>query len=213
MRSCTGARKFAFVVFSATIAFMTSCSVPHSEQAKSSTMSFENQPDTLWDFSLENKRDTSWGGYQVFDSTKKKFVDAPEQDQKIIRDYPFWIDKGPLLDSTRVTLTTARLRYQVGEPVRVAHIVEETETGRTLYIMGPKEIRDEFVNDVLKTAATQDPGDYPWLPMSYDGAVLPSPGVDYNFGITEYRFDQPGVYRIQWRPGRYRSNVLSITVK
>jgi len=173
----------------------------------------EHQPERLWDFSLPNTHDEFWGGYQVFDSTRKTFVDAPEPDQKIIRDYPFWIDKGPLLDNTRVTLTTARLQYAVGEAVRVAHIVEETGIGRTLYVVGPKVIRDEFVNDVQSTATTQDPDDYPWLPSSYDGGVLPSPGIDYNFEITEYRFAEPGIYRIQWRPGRYRSNVLVVTTR
>ena len=153
------------------------------------------------------------GGYQVFDSTRNTFVDAPETDQKIIRGYPFWVDKGPLIDSTRVTLTIAKLHYSTSEAIRIAHIVEETGKGRTLYVMGPKMIRDEFVNDILSKAATQNPSDYPWLPMSYDGAVQPSPGIDYNFEITQYRFDQPGIYRIQWRPGRYRSNVLFITVK
>ena len=175
-------------------------------------MPAEHRPDSLWDFSLKSTCDMSWGGYQVFDSTAGAFVDASEADQKIIRDYPFWIDKGPLLDGTRITVTTAKLRYSVGEAIRVAHIVEETGKGRTLYIVGPKTIRDEFVNDRLATDATQNPGDYPWLPTSYDGAVQPSPGVDYNFEITQYRFDQPGPYRVQWRPGRYLSNVLFITV-
>jgi hypothetical protein len=176
-------------------------------------MQFENQPDTLWDFALKDKNDTFWGGYQVLDSTRKVFVDAPESDQRIIRDYPFWVAKGPLIDGTRVTLTTAALHYSAGEAIRIAHIVEETGKGRTLYVMGPKVIRDEFVNDILATSATQNPGDYPWLPMSYDGVVESSPGIDYNFEITQYRFDQPGIYRIQWRPGHYRSNILFITVK
>lgn len=175
-------------------------------------MHFKNQPEALWDFSLKDKRDKFWGGYQVFDGTRNTFVDASESDQKIIRDYPFWVAKGPLIDNTRITLTTATLHYVAGEAIRIAHIVEEIGPGRTLYVMGPKKVRDEFVNDILATDATRSPGDYPWLPMSYDGAVEPSPGIDYNFEITQYRFDQPGIYRIQWRPGRYRSNVLSITV-
>ncbi len=176
-------------------------------------MQFENQPDTPWDFALKDKNDTFWGGYQVLDSSRKVFVDAPESDQRITRDYPFWVAKGPFIDGTRVTLTTAALHYPAGEAIRIAHIVEETEKRRTLYVMGPKAIRDEFVNDILATSATQNPGDYPWLPMSYDGVVDSSPGIDYNFEITQYRFDQQGIYRIQWRPGHYRSNILFITVK
>jgi hypothetical protein len=167
--------------------------------------------EALWDYSLPGRREP-FGGYFVFDRAANRFVDAPEPDQQIIRDYPFWIDKGPVIDHTRVTLTTRRLDYAVNEAVRVAHIVEETAPGRTLYVMGPKKVHDEFVNGVLVTSASIVPRDYPWLPPSYDGEIAPSPGIDDNFEITEYRFDQPGIYRIQWCPGRYRSNVLEITV-
>ncbi len=169
--------------------------------------------DRLWDFSLKSEHDTFWGGYQIFDSITNTFVDAPESDKKIIRDYPFWIDKGPLINGTRVSLTVVRLHYLTGEAIRIAHIVEETGKGRTLYVMGPKIIRDEFVNEILTTDATQYQSEYPWIPMSYDGVVEPSPGIDYNFEITQYQFEQPGIYRIQWRPGLYRSNILTIIVK
>ncbi len=167
--------------------------------------------DPPWDFSLPDTPPGFWAGYQVFDAAKKRFVDAREDDAKLIRDYPFWIDKGPLIDGTRLTLTCARLEYATGEPVRIAHIVEETSRERLLYIVGPKAIHDECVND-KPACAQQNTGDYPWLPASYDGEVLPTPGIDYNFEITQYVFDEPGTYRIQWRPGRYRSNVLHISV-
>lgn len=171
-----------------------------------------NKPSGIpWDFSLPDTPHGFWAGYQVFDASKNRFIDAVQSDATLIRDYPFWIDKGPPIDGTRLTLTCAKLTYAPGEPVRIAHIVEETSKERLLYIIGPKAIRDEYVNDA-PLSATQNTEDYPWLPASYDGEVQPSPGIDYNFEITQYVFDEPGDYRIQWCPGRYRSNVLFISV-
>lgn len=170
---------------------------------------------SLWDYTLSVPQylKTEWGGYQIYDKANGKFVDAPETDQKILRDYPYWIDKGPLTDSTRITITTAKLDYKTGEAIRIGHIVEETGTGRTLYVMGPKTISEEFVNDSPPAPLSTGPqSEYPWLENSYDGEILPSPGYDYNFEITEYHFNQPGTYRIQWKPGKYHSNILTITV-
>ena len=166
----------------------------------------------LWDRSLPAERVVPWGGYRVLDAASGRFVDAPAADQAIIRDYPFWVDKGPLVGATRLTLTTARTALLVGEAVRVAHIVEECGSGRMLYIVGPKAVSDEFIDGVLVTPASQRQGEYPWLPASYDGELAASPGIDDNFAITEYSFAQPGVHRIDWRPGRFRSNVLVVTV-
>lgn len=168
----------------------------------------------LWDHTLANKYPNFWGGYRVLDEVTKRFVDAPETDQKIIRDYPFWIDKGPIIDGTQLTITTSRLTYKVNESIRIAHIVEETQSGRTLFPVGPKEVTDEFVNEKLVTKKSMvSSGSYPWLPSIYDGEAEPSPGIDYNFEITKYQFQHPGIYNIQWRPGRYYSNILQVIVE
>lgn len=135
-----------------------------------------------------------------------------DRDLALIGHYPARADKGSLVGATRLTLLTARTEVSVGETLRVAHIVEECGSGRTLYGVGPKPIRDEYVDGVLVTAATPNPDDYPWLPDDYDGEATPSPGIDDAFAVTEYRFDQPGSHRIEWRPGRFRSNVLVLTV-
>lgn len=176
-------------------------------------MQSEHQHIRLWDYRLVNEHLNFWGGYQVLDAATKRFVDAPETDQKIIRDYPFWIDKGPIIDGTRLTLTTSRLTYHLNESIHVAHIVEETQAGRTLFTVGPKEVTDEFVNETLVTKSAVSSATYPWRPSIYDGEAEPSPGIDYNFEITRYQFPRPDVYVIQWRPGRYYSNVLQITVE
>lgn len=154
-----------------------------------------------------------WGSLQLFDDPSRRVVDATEADQQLVRNYPDWLDKGPPADGTRLTLTTARLDVAVGDALRIAHIVEEQAAGRLLFGVGPKPVRDEFIDGVLATAATPGPGDYPWLPPSYDGEAAPAPGIDDNFEITEYRFDRPGQHRIQWCPGSYRSNVLRLTVR
>lgn len=167
--------------------------------------------DTLLSVSAHLKK--SWRGYAIFDQSSGKFVAVPEADQKILRDYPYWVDKGPLLGGTRLTITTAKSDYTIGEHIHIGHIVEETDSTRILYIMGPKKVTDEYVNDSLKTQAAQDfRDDYPWLGLVYDGKTLQAPGIDYNFEITEYKFDQPGIYRIQWKPGKFASNTLTITV-
>lgn len=187
-----------------------SCCRPAATTAR---MTISNQ---LWDTTLPcpDAFQKNWGGYQVYSKQHGRFIDAPEADQKLLRNYPYWIDKGSAIDGTRLTITVDKQDYKTGEAIRIGHIVEETEKGRTLYIMGPKTITGEFVNDSLRTPAVgQTTDDYPWLGMVYDGAILPSPGYDHNFEITEYRFDQPGTYHIQWKPGKFASNVITVNVR
>ncbi len=90
--------------------------------------------------------------------------------------------------------------------------MEELEAGRSLYVMGPKAICGEFVNDSAASmpCITNEPE--PWLPMIYNGLTLDSPGMDYNFEITQYRFKTAGTYEIQWRPGECSSNVITVMV-
>lgn len=158
-----------------------------------------------------------WRGYQVFDSTQSRFKDAPDSDQKMLKDYPYWIDKGPWKGKTRVTIVTAKTVYATGEAIRIGHVVDEAGPDRALYIMGPKEVKEELISEqpiADDTSATaQTAGDYPWLPLVYSGKTLGSPGIDYNFQVTEYRFQKAGKYYVQWRPGRFRSNILVITVE
>ncbi|MGL4599205.1 MAG: hypothetical protein ACRCYO_16915 [Bacteroidia bacterium] len=154
-----------------------------------------------------------WRGYQVYDSASNRFVDASEADLELLKNYPKAKSKGAWLNGTRLTILAAKLNYAINEPVRIGHVVEETNLGRELYIMGPKKVSDEYVQDVLETYTSINPeGRYPWLPLVYDGKALPAPNVDYNFDITEYRFEKAGVYTIQWRPGKYRSNTLTIII-
>jgi len=98
-----------------------------------------------------------------------------------------------------------------GEEARVLHVFERTEPGEWLYVMGPKTPYGELVDGRVATEAP--PGDDdPLAPADYDGATLPSPGLDTNFEVTVYSFDAPGVHEIVWEVGELRSNTLTIDV-
>ncbi|MGL4597201.1 MAG: hypothetical protein ACRCYO_06725 [Bacteroidia bacterium] len=153
-----------------------------------------------------------WGGYQVLDKTTDRFVNVSAEIQNWLKSYPFWIDKGPIKNQRRLTITCQKTIFKTNEAIRVAHYIEELDSGQTLYVMGPKKITNEFVNDSLHTSVSLD-SNTPWLEMEYNGEVVDSPGLDYNFEITEYRFSKAGTYTIYWKPGVYCSNGLIIYVE
>jgi hypothetical protein len=138
-------------------------------------------------------------------------VAAPERDQAVVRSYPEFDDKGPVIDGYRVTLLTANRECGPGDPVRVFHICESLAPDRPLYVMGPKPVLGEYVDDRLATDPPPDTED-PLAPASYDGRVSNGPGLDANYEVTEYRFETPGEHTIQWRLGAHVSNVLRIEV-
>lgn len=140
-----------------------------------------------------------------------EIVDAPPADVAVAKGYARAKDKGPLVDGHRLTLLTEKSRYRVGEEVRVIHVHEIAVDGEQIYPMGPKPIRGELVNGKLVTPAVLVDVD-PFQPSVYDGPVIPSPAVDYNWEITSYRFSAPGVRTIQWKLGKFESNVLTIDV-
>ena len=153
----------------------------------------------------------SWPGLSV--RRGRQIVAASAEDVAVAKSYPRFAQKGPLKKGQRITILTKTTRPRVGEPVRVIHVLEAPEPGHRVYVMGPKAIVGEYVDG--KRVATPKP-----LALSYDGAVVPSPAVDYNYDITEYRFDRPGRHTIQWRGGGHaiqgdlqlESNVLVLTV-
>ena len=146
-----------------------------------------------------------WPGLFVRDGDK--IVDAPDADVRLARSYPSWPDKGTIIQGTRLTVMAEGRTYQV---VRVIHVLDITEPGQEAYVMGPKPVLGEHVDGVLATPPAQ--GEDPTALMLTDGLVLPSPVVDYNFDITEYRFDTAGTHEISWRMGALVSNTLRIVV-
>jgi hypothetical protein len=150
-----------------------------------------------------------WPGLYVREG--ERIVEASPQDIAVARSYPEFADKGPVVDGRRITILTESLTHRVGDDVRVIHVVDLTEPGQDAYVMGPKVVFGEYVNETLMTPPMPD--EDPLHPATYNGVILPSPAVDYNYDITSYRFETPGLYRIQWRLDGLRSNVLPVRVE
>jgi hypothetical protein len=142
---------------------------------------------------------------QLFARSGTSIVPAPPGDHAVAATYARSPVRGPLHDGARITILTERTKYKVGEEVRVIHVLEAPEPGRTLYVMGPKPIYSEYVDGVERTPPP--PG-----PQPYDGRVLQSPGVDWNYEVTTYTFTTPGPHRIQWRADGRESNVIELEV-
>ena len=140
-----------------------------------------------------------------------RLVRASAEDTAVARSYPTFEDKGPVIDGQRLTLMTKQKTYHANEKIAVIHVVEVTEPGRQVYVMGPKPVYGEYVDGKLATEPVPK-GEDPLAPRLYSGAVLPSPAVDYNYDITTYAFSKPGVHRIEWKMGKLHSNVLLIEV-
>lgn len=128
---------------------------------------------------------------------------AAPGDQAVAAGYARSSIRGPLTGGARLTILTERAAYKVGEEVRVIHVFEAPEPGHELRLAGPKPIRGEFVDGVDRATGPEAP---------YDGRVAPSPGADFQWEVTTYRFTAPGPHRIQWRTGGRASNVIAIEV-
>jgi hypothetical protein len=134
-----------------------------------------------------------------------EIVDALPEDIAVAKSYSTADEKGEIVDGERLTILTKKKRYLVGEEVRVIHVLEIVEAGHELFIMGPKPVYGEYVDDRLVTSQR------PQL-QDYDGVVLESPNVDYNYDITSYRFFAPGRHRIHWQVDELRSNTLELEI-
>ena len=151
---------------------------------------------------------TRWPGLYVRNG--QQIVEAPAEDQATAKGYPGWPNKGALKDGMRLTLMTKKTRYAPGEEIRVLHVFEAPGPGIEVYVMGPKFIHGESVNGA-PVSGPPESSTYPWLGV-YDGAVLKSPAVDYNYDITSYRFSEPGTYVIGWQLGALRANSLTLQI-
>lgn len=162
-----------------------------------------DQPNDLPDYL------TRWPGLYV--RRGDQIVDASAQDSAVAQRYPTTTEKGALVDGTRLTLLTEKQTYRVNEPIHVIHVTEVTALGRHVYVMGPKPIYGEYVDDQLVTKLPPSNED-PLAPSMYSGRVLPSPALDYNYDITVYSFAEPGIHHLQWKMGALHSNVLTLMI-
>lgn len=151
---------------------------------------------------------TRWPGLYVRQG--QQIVEAPAEDQATAKGYPGWPHKGALKDGMRITLLTRKTTYAPGEEIRVLHVFEAPGSGIDVYVMGPKFVHGESVNGA-PVSGPPESSTYPWLGI-YDGAVLKSPAVDYNYDVTSYRFSEPGTYVIGWQLGPLRANSLMLQV-
>ncbi|MGV8803580.1 MAG: hypothetical protein ACWA6Y_01290 [Polaromonas sp.] len=149
-----------------------------------------------------------WPG--LFEWRDGALMQASAADVAVARSYPSYADKGGLVNGRRLTVMSRSRLYRIAEEVRVIHVVEAVEPGQELYIMGPKPVYGEYLDDAL---VTQQPPQDVWAPDTYNGPTLPSPAVDYNYEITAYRFDRAGRHTIEWCIGNLHSNRLAIEVE
>jgi len=142
-----------------------------------------------------------------------EIVNAPSEDLVLARTYPTFPSKGQVVNGQRITIMTHKAKYKVGEEIRIIHVLEAVEEGYEVYVMGPKEIFGEYVDGKLVTAEKSDMG-------IYNGRVMQSPAVDFNYDITTYTFDEPGIHNIQWKRGgdaippqlALESNIISVEI-
>jgi hypothetical protein len=140
-----------------------------------------------------------------------RIVPAGAEDEEVARRYPIFPDKGPILGGYRITILTRDVTFHAGDLIRIIHVCEAVTTDTRLYVMGPKPVYGEYVDGILSTAALPVGEDFQ-APSSYDGRTVNGPAVDFNYEITQYRFNEPGLHLVQWRPGVLISNELKIQV-
>jgi len=134
-----------------------------------------------------------------------EIIEALPEDVAVATSYPTTNEKGEIAGGMRLTILTKKKHYQVGEEIRVIHVMEIVEPGHELFIMGPKPVYGEYIDDRPVTPPRPEVQDY-------DGVVLESPNVDYNYDITSYRIFEPGRHRIYWQMGELRSNTLELEI-
>jgi len=127
------------------------------------------------------------------------------------RIYGSWPDKGPISDGRRLTVCAEATTWPVGAEVRVFHVLEILEPGRSLYVMGPKRVYGEILDGASVSPPLPD-WEHPIAPTNYNGVVLSSPGIDVNFEVTRYRFAAPGRHELVWIADGLTSNRLIIEV-
>lgn len=141
-------------------------------------------------------------------------MEVSEDEIGVVSRYESWNDRGTIIDGRRLTIMTPKKKYKINEEVRVFHVVEVTESGHDVYIMGPKEVYGEYIDNSLY--GKDIPSDIidPFTPnRDYDGRVMKSPAVDYNYDITSYTFNSFGIHSIYWKLGKWKSNLLKIIIE
>ncbi len=146
----------------------------------------------------------SWRGLYMREGGR--IVEALPEDIEVAQGYPTINNRGSVLEGRRISIMCRKNSYCVGEEVRIIHVLDVLDPGQKIFIMGPKAVCEEYVDNRAVTA------DICVEEHLYDGRVLNSPGVDYNYDITTYIFDTPGNHEIYWKIGELRSNTLKLKI-
>lgn len=150
---------------------------------------------------------------KLYERKGAELIEAPENDIKLAKTYPQWEKKGPEINGKRLTIMTEKLNYKTNENIRILHIVDYIFPGQDAFLMGPKKVYNEYVNDELTTEKLTTSAKDPLIPGFYDGIVAKSPIIDFNFDITTYKFSEKGIYKIQWKLDPYYSNILELYIE
>jgi len=137
---------------------------------------------------------------------------ATSDDRDVAAAYFEWPDKGDLIDGIRLTVMSGRTSGIVGGEFRIVHALEIVVPGRELYVMGPKPVLGEYVDDQLVSRPAPD-DEEAWIPVDYDGATVPSPGVDCNYAVSCLWFSSAGTRTVSWQLGPLRSNQLRLRIE
>ena len=159
------------------------------------------------------KTNANFGFISLYTRKGNELVRASKEDISTATNYVFWKNKGNIIEGCRVTIMSKKESYSCSEEIRIIHVLEVLKAGYLIYINGPKQVSNEFVNDEPYTGKIDSRQEDPFKPDTYNGRIVESPGIDYNFEITSYRFKENGIYNICWSPGKWKSNVLEIEVK
>lgn len=133
-----------------------------------------------------------------------ELVRAPAADVEVAQSYVNFEPKGTVTNGLRLTILTRSKQVAVDEEVRVIHVFEAVGAGHDVMVMGPKPVIGEFLDGQRQANPEVSP--------VYDGPVLASPAVDYNYDITTYSFSTPGLHGIVWILDGLESNTLWIFV-
>lgn len=68
------------------------------------------------------------------------------EDVAVAKGYPTTQEKSEVVGETKLTILTKKKQYQVGEEVRVIHVLEVVKPGHKVFITGPKPIARSLRN-------------------------------------------------------------------
>ena len=149
---------------------------------------------------------------ELFERSGDKIIAASAAVLALARTYREFKYKGEVVNGVRKTIMTRKRSYKIGEPVRVIHVFESVQYGPAMSTMGPEPICSEFVDgrhvEYKSCSGSRSIG---W-------GYTRNPTVNFNFDISTFRFDEPGIHTIRWKShgfedARAESNLIKIYVE